>query len=469
MTNYCTNLIEGEGSTADLAAFRAACIHASGHLDFEAIIPMPNILRGTDLGVGIGFGWDAELGASALNRSQVDFALSSRTPILEREWAKKAGIQSFEQLESWLRTHRPDAIELGSRCLEARNQTGYLLAREWRVANWGADYLMDFTIREETGTRLVAEFATPWSPADKIYHEIARRFPTLAITVSAIEEGNEFSYRFSSRDGEIKEEEPGLTTEFIEHVEGAPREVSDFYLAPAELKQEPVTHFRYWPAKRRVRRALRGYPVYKPPHEGIAMLMPDVQARANFEYFVSQRAVRTEALRRFLSQFGVSLDFSEVTKSLLDAWLASYGAFLYVSENRSSYHSRLPAWEGARLGLNVIHDLAGFLGDFAIQESPGLHWEMYTDVPTGLQTEDDTFQNPVIAGFPNNPRSRFDPLTDVHRICHALRHRTYMWQEPMFRVSPQSLYTHFVSKTLSSIYLRARGDEAGANRVMTDQ
>jgi hypothetical protein len=328
---------------------------------------------------------------------------------------------------------------------------------------------MDFTIREETGTRLVAEFATPWSPADKIYHEIARRFPTLAITVSAIEAGNEFSYRFSSRDGEIKEEEPGLTTEFIEHVEGAPREVSDFYLAPAELKQEPATHFRYWPAKRRVRRALRGYPVYKPPHEGIAMLMPDVHARANFEYFVSQRAVRTEALRRFLSQFGVSLDFSEVTKSLLDAWLASYGAFLYVSENRSSYHSRLPAWEGARLGLNVIHDLAVFLGDFAIQESPGLHWEMYTDVPTGLQTEDDTFQNPVIAGFPNNPRSRFDPLTDVHRICHALRHRTYMWQKPMFRISPQSLYTHFVSKTLSRTYLQARGDEAGANRVVTDQ
>ena len=392
MTNYCTNLIEVEGSTADLGAFRAACIHASGHLDFEAIIPMPDILRGTDL-----------------------------------------------------------------------------RARDWRVANWGTDYLMDFTIREETGTRLVAEFATPWSPADKIYHEIARRFPTLAITVSAIEQGNEFSYRFSSRDGEIKEEEPGLTTEFIEHVEGAPREVSDFYLAPAELKWEPATHFRYWPAKRRVRRALRGYPVYKPPHEGIAMLMPDVHARANFEYFVSQRAVRTEALRRFLSQFGVSLDFSEVTKSLLDAWLASYGAFLYVSENRSSYHSRLPAWEGARLGLNVIHDLAVFLGDFAIQESPGLHWEMYTDVPTGLQTEDDTFQNPVIAGFPNNPRSRFDPLTDVHRICHALRHRTYMWQRPMFQMSPQSLYTHFVSKTLSRTYLQARGDEAGANRVMTDQ
>jgi hypothetical protein len=201
----------------------------------------------------------------------------------------------------------------------------------------------------------------------------------------------------------------------------------------------------------------------------MAMVMPEVRARANFEYFVSQRAVRTEALRQFLSQFGVSLDFSEVAKSSLDAWLASHGAFLYVHENRSSYHSRLPAWEGARLGLNVIHDLAVYLGDFAIQESPGLYWEMNTDVPTGLQTQDHTFQNPVVAGFPNSPRWRFDPLTDVHRICDALRHRTYMWQRPMFRMSPQSLYTHFVSKTLSRTYLWARGDKAGANRVMTDQ
>jgi hypothetical protein len=468
MTNYCSNVIEVEGSAADLAAFRTACINASGNLDFDAIIPIPDSLRGTHKGVGTGLGWDAELGAAALGRSQVDFPFGDRTPIFEREPARKAGIRSFEQLEAWLRNHRPQALELGARCLEAREQTGYLLERDWKETNWGTHHWEGFSIREEGDTRLVAEFATAWAPASGIYHEIARRFPRLAITVSAVEEGNELSYRFSSREGEIKEEEPGLTTKFMEHVEGSPREVDDFYLAPAQLMEEPATHFRYWAAQRRVRRALTGYPVYRPPHEGIEMLMSDADADANFDDFMSQRAARVEGLRHFLAPFGVSLGFSEAAKSSLDAWLAEYGAFLYVREKGSSYDSRLPAWEGARLGLNVIHDLAVFLGDFAVQESPALRWEMYRDVPTGLQAQMETFQKPVIAGFPNNPRWRFYPLTEVHGICHALRERSYMWKRPMFQMLPRSLYTHFVSKTLSRAYLLARGDEAGANKVMTD-
>ncbi len=309
MTDYCTNLMEIEGSPADLAAFRAACIDARGNLEFEAVLPVPQIQRGTHLGVGNELGGDAELGASALSRSQVDFSFGSRTPILEREPARKAGIRSFEELETWLRQHRPQAIELGARCLEAHKQTGFFLERAWKEANWGTHYWEGFRIREETDTRMAVEFATAWAPAIGIYHEMARRFPQLAITVSAVEEGNELSYRFSSRDGEIMEEEQGLTPEFMEHVAGAPQQVNDFYIARAELLEEPVTHFRYWPAQWRVRRALKGYPVYRPPHEGIEMLMSEAQASANFDYFISQRTIRREALQRFMEPFGIALEF----------------------------------------------------------------------------------------------------------------------------------------------------------------
>jgi hypothetical protein len=371
---------------------------------------MPAILRGTSLGVSNNFGGDAELGASALSGSQVYFPTRRETLILEREPVRKAGIHSFEQLEAWLRVHRPKAIELGARCLEAPRETGYFLERNWKEENWGTHYWEGFKIREETDTRFTAEFATAWFPATRIYYAIARRFPSLAITVSAIEEGNEFSYRFSSCGGEIKEEEPSLTTDFVEHIEGAPREASEYNLMRAELVQEPVTHPRHWSARRRVRRALRDYPVYRPPFEGIEMLMSEAHARANFDYFISQRAARREALRRFLAPFGVLLEFSEASKVSLDAWLAKFGAFLYVREKGSSYASRHPAWEGPRLGLNVIHDLAAFLGDFAIQESPTLSWEMYSDVPSGMQARTEHFQKPAIHGFPYNPRWRFFPL-----------------------------------------------------------
>jgi hypothetical protein len=276
-----------------------------------------------------------------------------------------------------------------------------------------------------------------------------------------MEEGNDFSYRFSSLNGEIREEEPGLTTEFVEHVEGQPREVDDFYLTPAELMDEPPTHLLFWAARRRVQRALRGYLVYRPPHSGAEMLMPEEHARANFDYFISQRSARRDALRNFLAPFGVSLEFSDAAKSSLDKWLAKYGGFLYVREHGSSYLTYVPHWEGARSGLNVIQDLAIFLGDFACKESVGLYWEMYTDVPTGLQRQQEIFQKPVIAGFTSNPRWRFFPLTDVFRICNALRERSYMWRRPRMSMSPESLYTRFVSETLARVRQQARGNGAG--------
>jgi hypothetical protein len=119
---------------------------------------------------------------------------------------------------------------------------------------------------------------------------------------------------------------------------------------------------------------------------------------------------------------------------------------------------------GLRLGLNVIHDLAVFLGDFAIHENPNLRWELYTDVPTGLRSRTAQFQKPIIAGFPHNPSWLYDPLTDVHRICHALRETTYLWKKPMVSMSPRSLYTNFASSTLRKTHLLANGDFAGANR-----
>ncbi len=50
MTDYCENRIEIEGDAADVSAFRAACINGSGSIDFAAILPMPEIVRGTHEG-----------------------------------------------------------------------------------------------------------------------------------------------------------------------------------------------------------------------------------------------------------------------------------------------------------------------------------------------------------------------------------------------------------------------------------
>src|SRR5690242_17651503 len=98
MTNYCSNLLEVEGSPADIAAFRDACLKGGSNIDFDAILPMPDVLKGTHMGTGTQMGWDAELGASAIRGATVEFGFHDRSPILEREAIKKARIHSFEQL-----------------------------------------------------------------------------------------------------------------------------------------------------------------------------------------------------------------------------------------------------------------------------------------------------------------------------------------------------------------------------------
>jgi len=152
MTNYCENLLEIEGPEEDVRAFCECLQVDDGVLNFHALIPVPEVVLGTHEGVGTRLGTDAELGASALSRSDVRFPFRNSLPILERVEAKKAGIDSFESLEEWLRTNRPEALTIGRRCLEAYRQTGYWLERDWLVAHWGTHSWEGFNIREpQTG------------------------------------------------------------------------------------------------------------------------------------------------------------------------------------------------------------------------------------------------------------------------------------------------------------------------------
>jgi hypothetical protein len=342
-------------------------------------------------------------------------------------------------------------------------------ARDWRIAHWGTSYIEGFQLVERTDTALEATFATPWSTADKVFHEMARRHPHVAIRVAVAEPGNEYSYLFTAAEGAVREEEPGLTEEFMEEVQGAPTEVDDFYLRPATLRSRALLHFRHWRDETRLRRALAGYPVYEPPHQGIEMLMDEREARENFEHFMSSRAERIEHLRGFLAPFGVPLAFSDETKTALDAWIARYAGFLYVRESGSSFLTRNPPWRGSRAGLNVVFDLAILLGEFAIHESDNLQWEMYTDVPTGLRKQSESYQRPVIAGFPDRERWRSYVMDEVYSICHALQERCYLWAKPHFHFgSGTLLYTQFASRKLRYLHCMARGDADGANRALND-
>ena len=295
-------------------------------LDFDKIIPMPAVLEGTSMGS------DAEIGIEALTRKPLEIAIPQGRSVLDREPMKEAGIKDYDNLEVWVRRERPQVLETGRKCLQAFQETGYWFASDWRIANWGASWVEQYELIDRTETTIEATFATPWSPPHKILHQDGAPSSASRDQGRGPRGGTSSPYRFAAGGGVVREENPDLTTAFVEEVLGAAHEVDDFYLRPAKLSRRRTTHCRHWRDERQLKRALAAYPAYEPPHAGIEMLMSERQARENFEYFMSGREARIGHLRDFLAPFGVSLAFSERAKIALDAWITRYGAFLYVDE-----------------------------------------------------------------------------------------------------------------------------------------
>jgi hypothetical protein len=465
MANYCSNRLRISGTPSDIAAFVRDCLASADQhpwLDPEKVLPVPQALAGTHKGTGTQMGWDADIGIEILTRQPRPGTPSA----LGCDQAKKLRIKNLDDLERWAAKRRPNALELGRKCLRAFEQTSYWFERDWKVANWGTAWLEDFEIVKQTDTDFETTFATTWTPARGLYHELARRFPGLKIVVSAIEEGQDVSYRFEAHHNNVLEDSPGLTEELVEEVRGKPSKIDEFYLRPAEPRAMPEMRSRLRFAQDRIKRELATYPTYAPPHAGVEMAMSEKDAEENFIYFMSQRETRIGYLRSLLAQFDIVLEFSDTTKDALDRWIAEYGAFLYIAEIGSSFVTYTPPWRDVRAGWNVIFDLAIFLGEFAINENSTLHWEMYTDVPSGLRKENHIYRKPVIAGFPERPGWRLDLMTQVHHICHALCESSFANCKPRMTINPRKLYTNFASMTLLKVRMEAQGDYEAANETM---
>jgi hypothetical protein len=418
VTNYCKNLLKIEGLGQQVEVFARTCLSlrdGSYELDFEKILPMPPILKG-------------------------------------------------------LREDAQDSPELSRKRLAALEATDYRSEEDWVLHNWGvAPHRIEYQAKNLSETGYDAVFISPWGAPEGIFRAIARRHPELTIRCAALEEGNDYSFRLVAEDGMITEERPPITDAFIEEVEG-PGEIEDrleferpYYDEPATLRKQPIRHYRHWRNEARLQRALSGYPVYNPPHQGIAKLMPEKNARENHEFFLAKKAARLDALRRFLHPFGVSLAFTQQTKDALDGWLATYAALLYVVEDGCSFLTHNPEWTGARGGLNVIFDLAVFLGEFAIKENRTLRWEMDARTEPGRMRIDEQFQRTVITG--GRPLFPFpwDVMRDAYDFCHAQCEASYMWKQASFTYGSPPLRRQFVTKTLRHIHLCARDEVETVN------
>lgn len=125
------------------------------------------------------------------------------------------------------------------------------------------------------------------------------------------------------------------------------------------------------------------YEPYVPLHEGLLTGLPRRKARESFNHLMEEKSERVGMLRTLLRANGLNLGSDMRSVQLLDDWFRSN------VEGDPSQPDRLKSiWYG------VVNDVALYLGELMISESPSLRWDFYT-----FGRSSTSYQRHVIMGF----------------------------------------------------------------------
>jgi hypothetical protein len=100
---------------------------------------------------------------------------------------------------------------------------------DWRCENWGTKWnACDTDVRRE-GETIWLSFDTAWAPPTPIFSEVARRFPTLRIEGSFIDEMHDFGGNILCQNGNVEFEDRSeeIQRSFIEAMRGLPEATYD--------------------------------------------------------------------------------------------------------------------------------------------------------------------------------------------------------------------------------------------------
>jgi hypothetical protein len=136
-----------------------------------------------------------------------------------------------------------------------------------------------------------------------------------------------------------------------------------------------------WLRKMWLRRALRDYPLYDPPHKVEERLLSKEKATENFHYFMRVRQQRLAYLQSWLRRyFGATFTLDEKGIGVLNRWGKKYAGFLLVTgadgHPTDSYFNYDPPWTGENGGHNVLFDMGIALGETMISNCHKLHWDV---------------------------------------------------------------------------------------------
>lgn len=287
--------------------------------------------------------------------------------------------------------------------------------RDWKRQNWGTREASDFKTESRTPTHLILRFGSVGTPPERIYRELARRFPEIKFRANFADGANNFAHTFSADRGEIVSAEreatdkdwEAATGETAEQMERSAEAARAAWEAknPPQPPSRPITHPRFWLRHWRVRRALNGYPIYGIPNRTPERESPDGRAEENFDYFMKVRLERLSYFQSWLrSNFSVDASLSPPGVHNVDRWVNQFGGGLIGDEEnaRIVFDSYQPYWEGPFAGYNVMIDLGIFMGEYIILKRPRVHWTMNRGEPNkSASAQPIGYKRPCLAGFPN--------------------------------------------------------------------
>jgi hypothetical protein len=197
MPNHVTTRCTVTGPAADVAAFRTRCIvpvDGSDQFDFNAVIPMPEILRGTEDGTRAEEGAALLLAAGSRGAPYATLGLYDHQIAYIRGEAGLPRDASISDVARAFLEKHPDWREHGEKRLRAVVETGFVSWYSWSIDKWGTKWgAYSFAIDEEEPGRLAVKFDTAWSFPTPVFDALVEQYPTLTFDCLTFDEGSNFA------------------------------------------------------------------------------------------------------------------------------------------------------------------------------------------------------------------------------------------------------------------------------------
>lgn len=194
MPNHVTTICTVRGRATDIARFQQNHIRiADGEtrLDFQSVIPMPDVLDGTVAGTSAElaiFAISGEIPPHYSGRKQTVAAFINGYGML-----RGSDVTNQASLHAWIKTNYPAWLAEGHRAVAAFEETGYYNWYDWCRDEWGTKWnSYDYKHRDavdSTPDVFVFQFDTAWSFPEPIFDKLALLYPMLVFAITSFDEG----------------------------------------------------------------------------------------------------------------------------------------------------------------------------------------------------------------------------------------------------------------------------------------